>query len=178
MSRKTKGSEFPTLVAAIDRILDDHPSEKGLIHCVSYSNVKYILENSRHQHRLITHGEKDRKSQLYHFVGSSRPLVLLSPSMERGVDLPYDHCRFIVIAKMPFPYLGDPQVSARLYRGKSAGQAWYNAATARRIVQATGRGMRAPDDSCVSYILDSAFGDFYQKNMAMFPQWWREAVRI
>jgi Rad3-related DNA helicase len=176
MNHDTKEAEFPNLVAALDKILERHPNEKGLVHCVSYSNVGQILKLTKHPERMVTHSELDRKSQLYHFMGSTRPLVLLSPSMERGIDLPYDLCRFVVIAKVPFPYLGDRQVSARLYRGKSTGQAWYDATTARRIVQATGRGMRASDDSCISYILDSAFGDFYQKNMAMFPRWWRDAL--
>lgn len=178
MSHDSKEAEFPNLVAALDKILERHPNEKGLVHCVSYSNVSQILKLTKYPDRMITHRELDRQSQLYHFMGSSRPLVLLSPSMERGVDLPYDNCRFIIIAKMPFPYLGDPQVSARLYRGKSYGQQWYNATTARRIVQATGRGMRSVDDTCVSYILDAAFGEFYGKNISMFPRWWRDALII
>lgn len=178
MNHDTKEAEFPSLVAALDGILENHPHEKGLIHCVSYSNVNQILKLTKYPERMITHRQLDRQSQLHRFMGSSKPLVLLSPSMERGVDLPYDYCRFIVIAKVPFPYLGDPQVSARLYRGKSAGQAWYNATTARRIVQATGRGMRSADDACVSYILDSAFGEFYERNMAMFPRWWRDALIV
>lgn len=176
MNHDSKEAEFPNLVVALDNILERHPNEKGLVHCVSYSNVSQILKLTKYPVRMITHRELDRQSQLYHFMGSSRPLVLLSPSMERGVDLPYDNCRFIIIAKVPFPYLGDPQVSARLYRGKSSGQAWFDATTARRLVQATGRGMRAVDDSCVSYILDAAFGEFYQRNLAAFPRWWRDAL--
>jgi len=176
MNHDTKEAELPSLVAALDKILEKHPNEKGLVHCVSHSNVSQILKLTKYSERMITHGESDRQSQLYHFIRSNQPLVLLSPSMERGVDLPGDYCRFIVIAKVPFPYLGDPQVSARLHRGKSAGQAWFDATTARRIVQATGRGMRAPDDFCVSYILDSAFRGFYSRSQSMFPRWWRDAL--
>lgn len=176
MNHDSKEAEFPNLVVALDKILERHPNEKGLVHCVSYNNVNQILKLTRYPERIITHRELDRQSQLRHFMGSSRPLVLLSPSMERGIDLPYDLCRFVVIAKVPFPYLKDPQVNARLYRGKSAGQAWYDATTARRLVQATGRGMRSADDYCTSYILDSAFGEFYQRNSSMFPRWWREAL--
>ncbi|MBA7613841.1 ATP-dependent DNA helicase DinG [subsurface metagenome] len=178
MNHNSKGAEFPNLVAALDKILERHPHQKGLCHCVSFSNGDQIKKLSKYPERLITHREADRKSQLHRFMESSSPLVLLSPSMERGVDLPNDFCRFVIIAKVPFPYLGDPQVSARLHRGKSAGQAWFDATTARRIVQATGRGMRSSDDFCVSYILDSAFGDFYQRNLAAFPRWWREALII
>ena len=176
MSYGSKEAEFPKLVTAVDNVLDQHPDKKGLVQCVSYGNVDQIMRLTRYPNRLITHSAHDRQSKWLQFMESAKPMVLLSPSAERGIDLPYDCCRFIIIAKVPFPYLGDPQVAARLYRGKSAGRAWYEAATARRIVQATGRGMRAPDDFCVSYILDAAFGDFYSRNIAMFPRWWRESL--
>lgn len=176
MNHSCKEAAFPSVVAAFDRILERHSVEKGIAHCVSYSNVERVLALTRYPERMITHRGADRQSQLDRFIKSSLPLVLLSPAMERGINLPHDSCRFTVIIKVPYPYLGDPQVSARLYRGKSAGRAWYEATTVRRIVQATGRGMRAPDDSCTSYILDSAFGGFYQRNVAMFPRWWRESL--
>lgn len=178
MNHQSKEGELPQLVEALDRILEKHSRDKGIIHAVSYHNVARIMELTKYRERVVTHSESDRKSQLAYFINSPRPLVLLSPSIERGIDLPYDQCRFVVIAKVPFPYLGDPQVSARLYRGKSAGQAWYDASTTRRIVQATGRGMRSADDACVSYILDSAFGDFYERNVSMFPRWWRDALAM
>ena len=178
MNHETKEGELPQLVEALDRILEKHSRDKGIIHAVSYHNVARIMELTEYRERMVTHSESDRKSRLSYFINSPKPLVLLSPSMERGVDLPYDQCRFVVIAKVPFPNLGDLQVSARLYRGKSAGRVWYDATTARRIVQATGRGMRAPDDFCISYILDGAFGDFYNRNQNMFPRWWRDALII
>jgi len=176
MGRDTKEAEIPALVRAIDRIMEQHPDQKGLIHCVSYDNMYRILNLTKYPEKTIHHVDSNRESQLRQFINSDEPLVLLSPAMERGVDLPDDNCRFIVIIKVPFPYLGDPQIKARLYQGKSDGQTWYNAATARRIVQSTGRGMRSPTDQCVSYILDSTFGDFYQRNIAMFPRWWRDAL--
>ena len=176
MGRDTKEAEIPVLVRAIDRIMEQYPDQKGLIHCVSYDNMYRILNLIKYPECMIHHVDNNRESQLRQFMSSSQPLVLLSPAMERGVDLPDDYCRFIVIIKVPFPYLGDPQIKARLYQHKSDGQTWYNAATVRRIVQSTGRGMRSSTDQCVSYILDSTFEDFYQRNMAMFPRWWRDAL--
>jgi len=176
MNHGTKEAGIPNLVSAIDGILEKHPGQKGLIHSVSYDNVRSILELTRNPDRMITHDDSNRQSRLIQFMNSNQPLVLLSPALERGVDLPDDYCRFIIIAKVPFPYLGDPQIKARLHQGKSDGQIWYNATTVRRIVQSTGRGMRSPTDQCVSYILDSTFGEFYQRNLAMFPRWWRDAL--
>lgn len=57
--------------------------------------------------RIMGHNSKNRESVLYHFESSRNPLVLVSPSMSEGVDLSYDQCRFQVIYKVPFPYLGD-----------------------------------------------------------------------
>ena len=98
--------------------------------------------------------------------------------MERGVDLPRDDCRWIVIIKVPYPDLGDKQISARLYSSRRSGQRWYNAMTCRRICQMTGRGMRSVDDHCESYVLDSCFEHFYNQNKLMFAPWWREAVIV
>ena len=47
---------------------------------------------------------------------SSRPTVLLSPSLREGVDLPDDFLRFQIITKVPYPDLGDPWTAARQAR--------------------------------------------------------------
>lgn len=176
MTHKTKDSAWPKAVEALDSILDRHP-EKGLIHSVSYSLAHYVVEHSRHRSRLIWHDfASDRVSQLSNFRNSTEPLVLISPSMERGVDLPDDLCRFIVVLKIPYPDLSDKQVSARLYSAQD-GQTWYSIQAIRSLVQATGRGMRHQDDFCVSYILDQQFERLYTNYYGLFPYWWREALR-
>ena len=100
---------------------------------------------------------------------------MVSPSMDRGIDLPYDLCRVIILVKVPWPNLGDPQISRRLY-SSSDGQTWYAVQTIRTIIQGTGRGMRAEDDFCVSYILDDQFRRLYKDYYHLFPKWWREAL--
>lgn len=100
--------------------------------------------------------------------------ILLSPSMSRGVDLKDDLCRVQVIAKVPFPSLGDKMVSGRLHL--PGGQEWYSVQVVRDIVQMTGRGVRSESDTCTTYILDGQFGRLYSRNKSLFPQWWRDAV--
>jgi len=86
-------------------------------------------------------GEKDQALQRYL---ATEGAVLIAPSMDRGVDLPGDACRVQVVAKVPFPNLGDKQVNKRLYtRG---GQEWYAVQAVRSLVQMTGRGVRSPED--------------------------------
>lgn len=177
MNFKTQATEFPKFLAEFDAILDKHPSEKGLCHCVSYEILKGIRERSRHGNRLIAHDKYNRQTILKQFMNSTEPLVLLSPSCERGLDLKDDLCRFIILAKVPFGYLKDKQISARLYSGRE-GRRWYLSQVVRRVMQGLGRGMRSPTDYCSNYILDAAFIKFYRENRMMFPMWFRDTIRI
>jgi Rad3-related DNA helicase len=97
--------------------------------------------------------------------------------MDRGVDLPDDLCKCQVIAKVPYPNLGDKQVSARLHNTKD-GKLWYAAETARTIVQMCGRGVRHANDECVVYVLDSSFLRWYAQWQLLLPVWFRQAIRI
>ena len=116
---------------------------------------------------------KEREEVLARFL-NIKDAVLLAPSFERGVDLPAEDCQVIIVAKVPYPYLGDKQIAARLY-GKG-GQVWYAVNTIRAIVQMTGRGMRSADDWCDSYILDTSFKRLYREHKMLFPKWWRDAL--
>ena len=81
----------------------------------------------------------------------------------------------MVVAKCPFPSLGDSQVGARLH--SSGGQQWYSVETIRTLVQMTGRGVRNKDDWCLTYILDSGFtSNIWKKAKHLLPAWWVEAV--
>jgi ATP-dependent DNA helicase DinG len=175
MTHKNKNQSWPQIVKAMDKIIAGHPNEKGLVHTVSYPLARYIFESSKHQARLCQHDTENRTSALESFKVSPEPLVMVSPSMERGVDLPNGLCSFIIILKVPYPNLGDIQVSRRLYSA-SDGPLWYAVQAIRSIVQATGRGMRSPTDHCECYILDGNFGRLFAEYHDLFPSWWREAI--
>jgi Rad3-related DNA helicase len=81
-----------------------------------------------------------------------------------------------VICKVPFPNLGDKQISARLH--SKGGNLWYRVQAVRSIVQMSGRGMRHEDDYCETYILDSQFvSNLWKQSKQLFPNWWVEALR-
>ena len=111
---------------------------------------------------------------IHYFEEDENPLVLVSPSMSEGVDLPYDKCRFQVIYKIPFPYLGDKQVDMRRRRD----QKWYAYKTVMTLMQAYGRGMRAEDDSCYTYILDSDVNMILKSPLyrSLIPDFFKEAI--
>lgn len=172
MTAKTKETEWPKLLKRLSQIADHH-NERILVHTVSYKLAEY-LANGLGSRSLTYRNAKERESVLVKFR-SSENAILLAPSFERGIDLPYDQCRVVVVAKVPFPNLGDKQVSKRLY--SRGGKGWYSMQTIRSLVQMTGRAMRHEDDQCEIYILDAQFlSNIWKKSRHIIPSWWSDAI--
>jgi len=171
---KTKFKELPILCDTVKDLMSKHPKEKGLIHTVSYQIADYLITHIN-SNRLMTHKSKNRTDMLEEFKASNKPLVMISPSMDRGVDLKFDLARWQIICKVPYLNLSDKQVSKRLYSGKR-GEKWYRAEACRTIQQASGRIVRDKEDYGVTYILDKQFGELLKTNASLFPTWWRDAL--
>jgi predicted chitinase len=164
MTQNEIDNSLPRLVEAVKNILEQHKNEKGIIHCHSYKITNFLKKNIKSK-RLLTHSTEDREDVLNKHLKSDQPTVLLSPSMTEGVDLVDDASRFQVICKIPYPYLGDKLVVKRMNRWKW----WYPLQTAKTIVQSIGRSVRNSKDYAVTYILDSDWSTFYNKNKKYFP---------
>lgn len=176
MTWKEKEDEWPKMAEVVDSIADFHHDERILVHTVSYKLTEFIKGAlGENRSRVFTYANsKTREKALEDWLNSDNG-IMLAPSFERGVDLKYDRCRVIVVAKVPFPSLGDKQVNGRLY--SRGGQGWYSMLTVRSIVQMTGRGMRSKDDRCETYILDQQFvKNVMNKNRRLLPGWWSEAL--
>jgi Rad3-related DNA helicase len=169
------------MARAIEGVLRRHPDVRVLIHCVSYDLARYlytsILESGRVQGRaLITYSDSRGKNDALDDYKRISNAVLFAPSMDRGVDLPDDLCRVQVIAKIPYPNLGDKRINARLY--SPGGQGWYSMHTIRTIVQMAGRGVRHREDWAITYVFDGQFGEIWRKNSRMFPRYIRDALNF
>ena len=168
-SRKT---EVDKIRKEVLRLIE-HEKDKGIIHTVNYS----IAEMLKDLHpRLIFHNSHDRDEKFRKFL-KSKDGIWVSPSSIRGIDLPYDLCRWILFIKCPFADLSDPVTSARVYSGKF-GNVWYKARCIQDIIQGAGRGMRNSDDWCRTYVWDGMALDLLRRNASLFPVWFREAVEI
>ena len=106
-------------------------------------------------------------------MADPRPTVLLSPSMQEGVDLKGDLSRFQIICKVPYPYLGDKLVKKRMNKWKW----WYPLQTAKVIVQSVGRSVRSSTDTAVTYILDADWEYFWKRNKDVFPKGFKETLK-
>jgi ATP-dependent DNA helicase DinG len=159
----------------IAKVLDEgEPGSNVLVHTVSYDLTKYLAEQDWDR-EVLSYNSSDQRSDILRRVYSNPGGgLLLAPSFDRGIDLPDDLCRIQIVAKVPFPNLGDRQVGARLH--SAGGQQWYNVQTARSLIQMTGRGVRHKEDWCRTYILDTQFIKFWKQNKYLFPEWWADAL--
>jgi ATP-dependent DNA helicase DinG len=173
MSMRNIEQTLPAMAEAVSMLLDQHPNEKGLIHCVSFKVAQYLMEHVKSP-RLLTHTSADRDAILTTHIEGPDPTVLLSPSMMEGIDLADDASRFQILCKTPYPYLGDQVILKRMAKNK----VWYAYHTAKSIIQAMGRSIRNENDHAISYILDSDFELFYQKNKHFFPEDFQKLLQI
>lgn len=178
MTNKEKETEWPKMIRAIDNVCSWYPEDRILVHTVSYAFTEYLMKNCSRELRLrsVTYRNGQERDNALARYRQNKGSVLLAPSMDRGIDLKDNDCRVVIVAKVPFPNLGDRQVGSRL-RGVG-GQTWYNVATIRKLVQMTGRGVRSKDDWCRIYILDAQFMRKIWKVKQLLPGWWREAVTV
>lgn len=174
MSQRSIKRTAPKTIPILEKIINHHRLEKGLIHTHNYKCQKYIMDKIKNN-RLIGHNSTNREYKLNQFEKSQENLVLVSPSMSEGVDLPYEKCQFQVIYKIPFPYLGDRQVNQR----KQKDPKWYAYKTVMTLLQAYGRGMRAEDDYCETYILDGNIRMLFNHRLykPLMPEFFKEAVQ-
>jgi Rad3-related DNA helicase len=103
---------------------------------------------------IVHDRENTTKEQIREWQNSPAQL-LLSPSMMEGVDLYDDICRFQILLKVPYPYMGDSRVKQLV---QEEGQwDWYNQETALNVMQSVGRAVRSKSDYADYYVLDESF---------------------
>lgn len=178
LTYKTEEAEWVKAADALVSILERHPHDAVLVHTQSYRLNQRLFDHlgALRLRPVYTYRDAEGRDLALKQFRSVPRAVLLAPSLQRGVSLDDESCRVVVVVKVPFSSLGDPQVSKRLYSTGRSGQTWYAVRTVRSLVQATGRGMRHADDWCVTYILDRQFIAFYRRNRWLFPRWWKDAL--
>ena len=176
-SRKTKPENLNKVFAIIDECITARrqpatstspaTARHGIIQPVSYAQSKLILDNlTAHRDIIIHHqpGKYNLQSAINEYLNSPPPVILLSPVIYEGVDFPYWRCLYNIIWKVPFRYSKDPVTSARAATDKSYNY-WL---AARHIEQSAGRGNRASDDFCETFIFDALFSNVMANSYSQF----------
>ena len=176
MASGARKETLPLLLKTIKTICDNKPT-RGLIHCGTYEIGEWIynyLQTTEHADRARFPKKADDRDDAVLAHAKNEGSILISPSMMEGFDFKDDLCRWQVVAKVPYLYLGDRQIAARAAMNDD----WYKMRAVMSIIQESGRICRSESDSGITYILDSDFLKLYSSSKRMFPTWWTEAVTL
>jgi ATP-dependent DNA helicase DinG len=159
----------------IELCRDQHGEHSGVIHTGSFQVAKWLVEelDGRIPQKVVHHNPESgwsRDDVINDFTSGEGGLkLLISPSVTEGLDLKGDLARFNIIAKTPYPFLGDAWVKARMEKSSS----WYTRQAMISIIQACGRVVRGKEDWGFTYILDSSFASLFNRIKYKVPKWWR-----
>lgn len=171
LNKDNIASLYGEFAKKIEYIASKYPNSKGLVHCVSYPNqlgLKKFLSD-----RFITHTPQNRDKVVTEWENSKSNKILLSVAMEEGLDLKYDKSRFQIIFKAPYLNVGDKWIKEHQ---KREGWGWYNTKTLIKVLQASGRVMRAKDDKGDTFILDSNVHKLILQLYNSSPLWFKERL--
>jgi Rad3-related DNA helicase len=173
-----QSNEVKSAIAkTVDSLMTMHKDQKGIIHTTSYEQLNFIKENiskTNARRLLVTDPEIQRDDVIFeHIKSTTKPTVLISPSLHTGLDLKDELSRFQIITKVPYPNKGDRWTNAK----REVDAEWYYWQTALKLIQAYGRSVRSKEDWAKTYILDSAFGYFVKKNKDILPNWFIQAIK-
>lgn len=170
--------EYDVVAGGIAKIiLKNFPRERGLIHVSSYQMAGWLGKHlakadSGLGRRVISELGPHSVSRREWETRLDAP-ILITPAAGLGLDLPHLF-PYQIIAKCPYPDLGDPLVRVR----QQLDAGWYVRRTACDLVQIAGRVTRNPSDKGVTIITDSTFQkNVFERAPNMFPQWFKESLR-
>ena len=176
MSFKDKDASFPKLKEIVYKILQNHSGLKGMIQTGSYENAKKLWYDAppNIKSRLLLYENSKEKEQLIKKHKESFNTVLMGPSLNEGIDLPGDLCRFIIILKVPYPQLQDKLVQAKM----KVFPTWYKSKTSNCVIQGIGRGNRYKEDWCTTYIIDGCFKDLLKSTKSQYSNELRKRMKF
>ncbi|MGV7225409.1 MAG: helicase C-terminal domain-containing protein [Nitrosopumilus sp.] len=168
------------VIKTIDRIMDEHSDERGLILTSSIPRcqkiIRYLSPKNTQRIRLCHSKNKDGKTQdeVISEHASDPTSVLLSSSLWEGVDLKDDLSRFQIIAKVPYPNYTEKRTRAKMNKFPL----WYTSQTLTKILQGFGRSIRSDDDWAKTYVLDTAVNNVFFKGQQMIPKAYYDVLGI
>jgi Rad3-related DNA helicase len=168
------------VIKTINKIMDEHPEERGLILTSSVPRcqkiIRYLSPKNTRRVRICHSYNKDGKTQdeIISEHSADPTGVLLSSSLWEGVDLKDDLSRFQIIAKVPYPNYKEKRTKAKMDKFPL----WYTAQTLTKLLQGFGRSIRSEEDWARTYVLDTAVNNVFFKAQRMIPRAYYDVLGI
>lgn len=177
MSFREKETSFQYLKKVIYSICETKfGDQRGMIQTGSYAFAKQLYNDAplNVKQRMLLYNGSREKTTCIKIHELSDNTILVGPSLNEGIDLPGELCRFIIIMKVPYPSLADKLVKEKM----KLFPLWYNSTTSNDIIQGIGRGVRFDGDWCVSYILDACFWKLYLETQDQYSNEFKNRLNI
>ena len=145
------------------------------MHCGNYQIARLLCEHLTELRKNVFLQEPGYRTETLTKWMKSDDSIFLSVSFEQGLNLEGPEYPINIVAKVPFPNLGDDWIQAR---NKYDNYMWYSKTVAIQIQQACGRTTRSPTDMSYTYILDESFGSLLSRNRNLFQNWFLDALVI
>lgn len=172
LNYKTIKTELPEIVNKIKQICDFHKDAKGVIHTHTMEITEYIKTRLNGERFLFRELASKNEDILKEHSSSSKPTVLVSPSLSFGIDLKDELARFQIIVKLPYLPLSSKRVKKLFELDKN----WYIDKMLNAMVQATGRATRSKNDYSVTYILDGNIVDVIKTHKDRLPKYFIDRI--
>ena len=170
LAYRNRADSLPLIAQQIREYTTQHSDQKGFIHC-SYSLAR-LLRQHLPEDRFMWHTKDNKADQFTQFMQAKEPLIFVASGMEEGIDLVQDAARWQVLVAVPYLNWRDGWVRAKTERDES----WYHRMAARTIQQQAGRICRTPQDTGITYMLDSRFPKFFYERIESWPKWFLDSI--
>lgn len=179
-----KGSdngEWARMADVVHDYVHRYDSVKGVIHVSARNQVERVLHTTKRctacSHRVLvpSNARRGRAELLQRFRRAPLGTWLCHYSMGEGESFDDDTARIQLIAKTPYPDLGDKLTRLRSEES-GIGRRMYAAQTLARIAQISGRGMRHDKDHCETVILDGSFRRLWSWHKELAPSWFSDIL--
>jgi Rad3-related DNA helicase len=173
---KATDSDYRIWAASIDNIRRTRGDRNGLVHTVSYGRAKMYKDLSRYKDDVVTHVSTTTGRTVEEFKDFPRRGVygklLVSPVIDTGYDFLDQSAEYNVIGKCPYPSTESKVMRARV----DADPGYRDFYAAEKMVQMSGRVVRAEWDRGETFIVDTAAGGLL-KRTELFPRYFLQALQ-
>lgn len=157
----------PVAVAKLAAAVQRHREGRTLVHVTSYRQAEALAALIP---EAITHGRRDLATGLMLFL-SREDGVMITPAGARGLDLPDDDARTVIVAKLPWA----PRTPLMVARDRQT-SGYYTRQMVQTLVQQCGRGVRHAGDRAKTVIIDAGFASRAGAFVSHAPAWWTKAL--
>lgn len=176
MSYKNVDQHLPWIIQKVEKILESHQNESGLIHSASYDLARkiYLGVSEKNRGRILVYNGTEEKNFFVDSVKNNKNKVIMGPSLLEGLDFKDDFGRFQIFPKIPYLSLGDKFIKIK----SEMNPTWYQYKAALALCQGIGRIVRNENDWGITYILDGSLSNLIHYNRNLFDSSFYSRLKI